>query len=636
MRKVLAVALLSLALCACSGGGDGKDGAPDGNAADGRGELSLDSQAPDGECCPDGRPEGRGGDGTGELQGEDARVEPGGFEPFSVAPAGQLNGVWGNDQSIIAVGNKGAIIRRQGAAWTPMRSPVKADLFGIWGGPGDEVLAVGDEGTILRYDGKTWEAEETGIEGVGDVAFRGVWGAEGDFYVVGDNGWILHRFDGKWKKEESYSSYDLQAVWGASVTDIYVAGGGGTIFRRIGGGWSTEQVAQGWVNLYGLYGLSAVNIWGGGSKGTIIVHGGAGWSPEISNDPYDRTVRAAWAFSEDQIWLLGTEGLLIRNQPEDKWGVEEIAGPYYKNFSFYGLWGRTGETNEAWGVGEKGAVLHYDGTAWVDEASSPQVDISDIAGQGFDNVLAVGGDGLLLRFDGERWFGLDRPGPDELRSAAWFDPFFVAVGADGTILRIENEDVQKVESGPLVSFLGVCAGQGKLAAVGEQGKLALSTDGATWEPVSTGLYDALRDCSIDGDGAVTVVGDKGKILRVEEGQATAVPVATLANLHRIADDGAGNLYVVGDNGLILRNVAGGWEKVHEEPGLFLYGIHAFADRVLAVGWAGRVITLDPASGQTQQSVTPEPGILLQVWGADPNHVFVVGKKGKMLKLVNEE
>jgi len=146
------------------------------------------------------------------------------------------------------------------------------------------------------------------------------------------------------------------------------------------------------------------------------------------------------------------------------------------------------------------------------------------------------------------------------------------------------------------------------------------------------VFDTLRDCHVDEEGVLTLVGDMGRIVRVD-GTASTESVATMANLHRVTRAADGSRYAVGDNGLILRDSGAGWEKLHEEPGLFLYGVHAFEDRLMAVGWAGRILELDFETQEVVQVEAPDSGVLLQIWGADRGHLFVVGKKGKMLRFV---
>ena len=635
MNRVVLLCMVALVYACGPSNGDSDTG----TGSDAASDLLEDGQNRDdlpevaGDClagCGDLTP----GDFRSDGSTKDTAAAAEGYQPFSIAPQQKLFAAWGKDDVLFAVGENGLVLRRQGSFWSPMQSPTGKDLYFVFGLAVDDVYAGGEDGMLLHFDGTAWTKLDTGLGPFGDITFRGAWGEGEQLYVVGDKGTILHSFEGTWKKDDSLSSYNLHAIWGVSLSDVYVAAAGGTILRKMGGAWSSQQVTQGSIILRTVYALSSKDLWGGGTKGGIVLHEASGWSPKLSNDAYERTLHGSWAFTKDDVWLVGEDGALVHNQA-DKWMTAEIAGPYYKNHSFFGLWGVGGETAAAWAVGEKGAILHYDGSEWKDEASAPMVDLNDIVGLGYDQVVAVGGDGLVLRFDGEKWAGADRVTASDLTSVVPFGGAFWAVGDGGAVVKVDGMGVSVIEAGLEASLLGICASNDTLVAVGEQGKMFSSGDGETWAATPTGVFEALRDCHVDDSGTATVVGDMGRLLEVKGDEVTEVAVATIANLNRIASDATGNLYVVGDNGLILRKAEGGFEKIHEEPGLFLYGLHVFADQVVAVGWAGRLLLLDPASGEVEQLVTPEPGVLLAVWGADEGHVFVVGKKGKMLRYVDE-
>ena len=631
MRRLFP-ALLALILCACSTNGSDADvladigasdldGTTDGSPEEDLGEI-LD-QASSGEI-----------DGTADVAPEVVTVE-GDFELFTTAPTGDIKAIWGSDTRLYAVGADGVILRQQGTTWTPMKSPTTKELRAVFGNGDDDLYAGGEQGTLLHWDGSLWAEVDTGLElDLAEISFNGIWGAEGQFYVVGDKGTILHYFEGKWKADESLSSYNLGSIWGVSPTDIYVGAAGGTVLRKIGGAWSSQQVTQGSITINGLQALSAKAIYGGGTDGGIIAHDSAGWSPKLSNDAYERTLRDVWAFAEDDVWMVGDDGALI-HLVATKWNTAEIAGPFYKNHSFFGLWGRQDSGSyEAWAVGEKGAVLYYDGENWADRTSAAGVDLNDIDGTGWEQVVAVGGDGTLLKFDGTDWYGLERATASALRGVAAVDGAFLAVGDKGAVVKVTGDLATLLETSFETDLFGVCAGSG-LVAVGGQGKMYKSADGAGWEPLASGVFNTLRDCTFDSDGVVWAVGDQGRIVRVEGDVAAVDPVATLANLHRITMAPDGTLYAVGDNGLLLAHTADGWTKVYEEPGLFLYGVEAFDGVVHAVGWAGRIISYDPKAGTVVPAAVPESGVLLQAWGDDAGHLFVVGKKGKMLRFVDE-
>ena len=634
MRRVFLVSLAVLVYaCGPADSGDEDVAAPDASTVDG-----LDAAPGDTEVIAgDSREADLGKDAVPVEEVEpDTVIAEAEFELFSVAPTKDVLAVWGTEDVMFAVGEDGVIIRRQGAFWSPMRSPTTENLHFVFGLAPDEVYAGGYGGQVLRYDGAGWAAVETGIEDISEVTLRGAWGEGEDLYVVGDKGTILHLNGDKWVKEDSLSSYNLGSIWGVSLVDVYAGAAGGTVLRRMGGAWSSQQVTMGSATLNALFGFSSKELWAGGTGGALVVHDAGGWNPEISNDAYERTVQGVWAFSPTDVWFIGADGLLVHSEGT-KWMTSEIAAPYYKNHSFYGLWGLPGEeSNQAFAVGEKGAILHYDGTDWLAEASAPDVDVNDIAGSSWEDAVAVGSDGLVLRFDGESWAGLDRLSDKKLAAVVPLGDGYLVVGEEGTVLTVEGDDVAVVDAGLGASLLGACSAGGKVAAVGEQGKVFTSTDGASWVPVSSGVFDSLRDCVFDADGKLIAIGDMGRIVVVDGAEGALESVSTIANLHRITTDGQGVPYVVGDNGLIMRREADGWKKVHEEPGLFLYGVHAFSSRIVAVGWAGRIISYDSVTEEVEQVEAPDSGVLLQLWGPDAGHIFVVGKKGKMLRFEADE
>ena len=631
MRKSV---LLAIAVFVCSCGPSSNDGdalpdVKDGEAPGDAGEVA-DTAPTDTDLSGDLATD------AGDVPEKDTGgpVEAG-YKPVGLAPSGSLFAVWGMEDTVLAVGEDGVILRRQGSHWSPMKSPVEVDLHCVFGEALDDVWAAGADGTVLHWNGVEWAEEDPEVGNLKGITLRGAWGEEGHLYLVGDKGTILHKAGPQWSQEEAIVTYDLVSIWGPSLVDIYVGASGGTILRKIGGAWSSVQVAGGGISINGLYGLSNKEVWAGGSKGTIAVLEGAQWVPKVSNDMAERGLNAVWAFAETDVFHIGDDGVLVHSD-DSKWNMFEVEGPYYKNRTFHGLWGRhNGNTNEAWAVGEKGAVLRYDSTAWKDESSAPQADINSLTGSSGDSALATGGDGLVLLYDGSDWTGLNRVTTADLVGAAATDDGYVAVGDNGDLLFVEGSKVTLVPElldGPLG---GLCAGGDLLAVVGEQGKVLLSTEGADWDKVATGIYDSLNACAVDGSGTVTAVGDQGRIIRVEGGNAQKVEVSTVANLHDIAAAEDGTLYVVGDNGLLMKLAGGQVEKLYEEPGLFLYGVHPFPDRVVAVGWAGRVLTYFPDSGDVETEDVENAGVLQDVWGASPGHYFIAGKKGRLLEYVGD-
>ncbi|MCP4678590.1 MAG: hypothetical protein GY854_24375, partial [Deltaproteobacteria bacterium] len=65
-----------------------------------------------------------------------------------------------------------------------------------------------------------------------------------------------------------------------------------------------------------------------------------------------------------------------------------------------GIWGTSNQ--DLFAVGQKGTILHYDGTAWSAMTSVTDVCLGGIFGNASNDVYAAG-DGVFLHYDGSTW-----------------------------------------------------------------------------------------------------------------------------------------------------------------------------------------------------------------------------------------
>lgn len=102
----------------------------------------------------------------------------------------------------------------------------------------------------------------------------------------------------------------------------------------------------------------------------------------------------------------------------------------------FALWGSSG-TN-VFAAGDRGTVLHYDGSSWTPLDSGTEKNLRGIWGSSAANVFAVGFDGTILRYDGSSWSDLDS-GIETVLLGIWGSSGteVFAVGIFGTILRSE-------------------------------------------------------------------------------------------------------------------------------------------------------------------------------------------------------
>jgi hypothetical protein len=139
-----------------------------------------------------------------------------------------------------------------------------------------------------------------------------------------------------------------------------------------------------------------------------------------------------------------------------------------------------------------------------------------------------------------------------LRSAMWLGPRLVITGSDGVILYSDTLDFfQKVDLGTSDWIEGVAASAARLVAVGDNGVIYISNDGAIWTKQAT-AGEWLRSVAF-GNGTFVAVGDAGYITTSPAGMVwTTQPRLLLADrvprdLNRVRFSG-GRFWALGNEG----------------------------------------------------------------------------------------
>ena len=181
--------------------------------------------------------------------------------------------------------------------------------------------------------------------------------------------------------------------------------------------------------------------------------------------------------------------------------------------------------------------------------------------------VATGHPGILVSDDGRSWSVLPGPpGRDGRRLPYWPEAHDVAYGGghwavvgagyaanseDGVSWQAHWQDVTQWEIQNAVAF-----GDGQFVAVGRQGAIFTSPDGATWTERDSGWNRELRDIAFGG-GRWVVVSDAGLVLTSEDGVRWTRRDSTehLRHLWGVAY-GDGQFVAVGEAGVILTSADG--------------------------------------------------------------------------------
>ena len=121
----------------------------------------------------------------------------------------------------------------------------------------------------------------------------------------------------------------------------------------------------------------------------------------------DKTLFGVWAADDGTAWSVGGDirgdvdrGVLLVRRG-GTWQVDDTAPvELYSDVLLFKVWGTS--SSDVWVVGERGRMLHYDGSAWARIESGTTARLLTIHGSATDGPIAVGGlsNGVILEWDG--------------------------------------------------------------------------------------------------------------------------------------------------------------------------------------------------------------------------------------------
>ena len=152
------------------------------------------------------------------------------------------------------------------------------------------------------------------------------------------------------------------------------------------------------------------------------------------------------------------------------------------------LWSVWGDDGQVFAVGDEGAIVTFDGQRWAAHAAPSPLHLHGVWGRRADQVYAVGDFATVLEFDGARWREIHRLGIDVSAVAvAGFGPHdLFVVGDEGLILRSDGVGFERIDArirDALYAIWGLDADH--VLAVGDFGAI-LRWNGREWNSFSAG------------------------------------------------------------------------------------------------------------------------------------------------------
>lgn len=238
-----------------------------------------------------------------------------------------------------------------------------------------------------------------------------------------------------------------------------VLAGGLGLFHFRDGGWFREPDVNGYLISVSFgtpregWTASSGNTYGAGgavhSSTTVLGH----WTarpatPRVARwaQP-NREVLEAVAFdtTKERVLAVGQHGHSVLYDRDGVWDVRFVGT---QDALHAVAW--PGEA--AWGVGGRGTIARFDGSAWSFDEGSQQLTRQPLFGVAFrgpSDGVAVGGGGTILRYDGTRWAAdpaSRRATSEALYGVAATGSGYVAVGAKGTVL-VERDGTWRAVGG---------------------------------------------------------------------------------------------------------------------------------------------------------------------------------------------
>jgi len=293
--------------------------------------------------------------------------------------------------------------------------------------------------------------------------------------------------------------------------------------------------------------------------------------------------------------------------------------------------------DDAWMVGSRGTIRHWDGRSWQAFESGTVADLYSVSGTAADDVWVAGDWGLLMRWDGKRWQksetmvrGLLQGVLALARNDVW------AVGPDGLILHYDGEQWQQVPSDSTGNLYALAArAHDDVWAVGWDGAAA-HWDGHKWASVDVGTKSPLRGATVVGD-EVWIAGFDGVVKRLVRGKWLDVDLPLTARERKdfwitsISSTGPDDIWLMSKREPFLHWDGHAWNR--SDPGTHIELINfggLGGDDLWAVGLMGMAVHWD---GHAWTPPLARPfRHYAAVWAAAADDVWAVGTEWEWVDL----
>ena len=369
------------------------------------------------------------------------------------------------------------------------------------------------------------------------------------------------------------------------------------------------------------------------------------WTGEVcKNDwcwehplPQGGALNAIWMASKDEAFAVGVRGLILHFDGHAWQQMETPVDATLNGVSGVGGVGGSSPT-KVFAVGDGGVILRLEGTTWkIDDTNTNTRSLYDVWVYNTGEAFAVGRFGTILRYDGRGWSGVDADLGNNHLYSVWGDNNggAIAVGNLGTVLNYDSKASPpgwtKQTTGITESLHGVWGDTPLGPVVVGDGPKVLTRSGLKWNTLPINSDLDLTDVW-GSSSALMAVGIKGETLAYEDGKWISISVAAPAGFLGIYGVKDGPMIAVGPRGNVF-NFDRGWKKLlpAQVTSENLYAISAVSkDDVFAAGNRGTVMRRD-RNGWTRLNQNSTTVRFRGAWASSATNAYFVGDK-KLLHL----
>jgi len=465
--------------------------------------------------------------------------------------------------------------------------------------------------------------------------------------------------DWKWQNPLPNGNY-IEDIWVFPNNQIIAVGNAGTIIQFNGTQWVTMG-SDVTVDLEAIWAISPDNVYAAGAKGTILRFHNNQWVQEQHTSQDNFT--DIWGIN-DTIYVVGKNVMILGQNtsliPENLLNGRQLNGIYGSS------------KKDLFVVGDKGTIIHFNGTQWTRNSCPTQKNLNAIWGNNSE-YFCVGEDGVVLHYTNATWSIVETNLSFSLNAIQGNDSDIWITGGlwqnSGIVLKYDNISSPIVLNNTPFSSIGISHTNEMVVA----GSEIYHYDDGIWScdtRFRTGDVQSIRDIWGHSDNEIYSVGDNGTLLTYNGHKWERINTATSDHLNGIWGAASDNIYAVGANGMMIHYNGVSWTVGHKittndlkdiwathdnqffavgSNGTFLHyqnnawisietnttaslnAIWGFSDTNLYIVGNNALILHYNGYEFTEMPTASYNEDLRSIWGADPHNIYAVGRKGLILK-----